>query len=79
MALGGSRHVRGAEAVAGQARIYHRLDRFARPALVNGAAGAVVASDERTYAVMGFTVADGKIVAIDILADPARLEQLDLA
>ena len=48
------------------------------PALVNGAAGIVVASDEQTYAVMGFTVAGGKIVAIDILADPARLEQLDL-
>jgi RNA polymerase sigma factor (sigma-70 family) len=79
MALGVSRHVRGAEAVAGQARVYHHLDRFSRPALVNGAAGIVVASDERTYSVMGFTVADGKIVAIDILADPARLEQLALA
>ena len=78
MALGASRHVRGADAVAGQARMYHELDRFSRPALVNGAAGIVVASDERTYAVMGFTVADGKIVAIDILADPARLEQLAL-
>ena len=79
MALGDSRRVRGAEAVAGQARMYHRLERFSRPALVNGAAGMVVASDERTYAVLGFTVAGGKIVAIDILADPARLEQLDLA
>ena len=59
--------------------MYHTLDRFSRPALVNGAAGIVVASAERTYAVMGFTVADGKIVAIDILADPARLEQLALA
>jgi hypothetical protein len=38
-----------------------------------------VASDERTYAVLGFTVADGRIVAIDILADPARLEDLALA
>ncbi len=79
MALGDSRRVRGAEAVAGQARMYHRLERFSRPALVNGAAGMVVAGDERTYAVLGFTVAGGKIVAIDILADPARLEQLDLA
>jgi RNA polymerase sigma factor (sigma-70 family) len=79
LALGESRHVRGADAVAGQARMYHRLERFSRLALVNGAAGMVVASDEQTYAVMGFTVADGKVVAIDILADPARLEQLDLA
>lgn len=79
MALGVSRRVHGAEAVARQARMYHTLDRFSRPALVNGAAGIVVASGERTYAVMGFTVADGKIVAIDILADPPRLEQLALA
>jgi hypothetical protein len=55
------------------------LDRFSRPALVNGAAGLVVASDERTYSVLGFTVVDGKIVAIDILGDPERLEQLALA
>jgi RNA polymerase sigma factor (sigma-70 family) len=78
LALGVSRHVRGAEAVAGQARMYHRLEQFSRPALVNGAAGIVVASDERAYAVMGFTVADGKVVAIDILADPERLEPLAL-
>jgi RNA polymerase sigma-70 factor (ECF subfamily) len=79
LALGVSRRVRGAEAVAGQARMYRGRDRFSRPALVNGAAGMVVASDEQTYAVLGFTVADGRIVAIDILADPARLEDLALA
>ena len=73
MAPGVSRLVRGAEAVAGQARMYHELERFSRPALVNGAAGIVVASAERTYAVLGLTVAGGKVVAIDILADPARL------
>jgi hypothetical protein len=27
---------------------------------------------------MGFTVRDGQIVEIDVLADPARLDQLDL-
>jgi hypothetical protein len=70
MALGVSRHVRGAEAAARQARMYHTSDRFSRPALVNGTARIVVASGERTYAVMGYTVADGKIVAIDILAEP---------
>jgi RNA polymerase sigma factor (sigma-70 family) len=79
LAPGASRQVRGADAVVRQARMYHALDRFSRPALVNGAAGIVVASGERTYSVMGFTVADGKILAIDILADPARLEQLALA
>ena len=47
-------------------------------ALVNGAAGVVVFVGGRPFSVMGFTVAAGKIVAIDILADPARLCQLDL-
>jgi hypothetical protein len=52
----------------------------ARPALVNGAAGVVSwSADGRPLSVMGFTVRHGKIVEIDILADPARLSQLDLA
>jgi hypothetical protein len=46
---------------------------------VNGAAGVVVAPRGRLFAVMGFTVRGGKIVEIDILADPARLRQVDLA
>jgi RNA polymerase sigma-70 factor (ECF subfamily) len=57
---------------------FARLARFARPALVNGAAGFVVAPRGRTVAVAGFTVAHGKIVEIDLLADPARLRELDL-
>ncbi len=51
----------------------------ARPALVNGTAGIVVVSHGRTVAVAGFTVAGGRIAEIDLLADPARLAQLDLA
>jgi hypothetical protein len=45
----------------------------------DGAAGIVAASRGRPVAVLGFTVTRGKIVKIDILADPARLRQLDLA
>ena len=52
---------------------------FARLALVNGAAGVVADTGGRLLAVMGFTVRGGKIVEIDILADPARLRRLDLA
>jgi hypothetical protein len=44
----------------GHGDVTDELDRFSRPALVNGAAGLVVASDERTYSVLGFTVVDGK-------------------
>jgi RNA polymerase sigma factor (sigma-70 family) len=73
-----SREIRGARAVAEQATRFAQLARFARPALVNGAAGLVVTRQERPLAVAGFTVAKGKIVEFDILADPARLRELDL-
>jgi hypothetical protein len=53
--------------------------RFAEPALVNGAAGAVWAPGGRPRVVFGFTIRGGRIVEIDILADPERLGQLDLA
>jgi hypothetical protein len=46
---------------------------------VNGAAGVVVVPHGRPFAVMGFTVRRGKIVEIDVLADPVRLRRLDLA
>jgi RNA polymerase sigma factor (sigma-70 family) len=75
---GASREIRGAANVVRAARGGARLAGFARPALVNGAAGLVVAPLGRPFAVMGFTVSGGRIVEIDILADPARLEELDL-
>ena len=75
---GASREVRGAAAVAEQVRTFARLAPSARPALVNGAAGFVVAPRGRPVAVAGFTVAHGKIVEIDLLADPARLRRLDV-
>ncbi len=70
--------LRGAEAVAGHTATYAKLYPFVMPALVNGAAGAVVAPGGRLFSVMAFTVSDGKIAAIDALADPERLAQLDL-
>jgi RNA polymerase sigma-70 factor (ECF subfamily) len=69
---------RGAAAVVEQVLSFARLARFARPALVNGAAGFVVAPRGRPVAVAGFTVAHDRIVEIDLLADPARLRELDL-
>jgi RNA polymerase sigma factor (sigma-70 family) len=69
---------RGAATVAGQALTFAKLSQSAHPVLVNGAAGMLVAPNGRPFAVMGFTVRDGKIVAIDALTDPDRLERLDL-
>ncbi len=76
---GMSREMRGAQAVAQGARTFARLARLARPALVNGAAGFIVAQQGRPISVAGFTVSRGKIVEIDILADPERLAQINLS
>ncbi len=69
--------LRGADHVAGHTATYARLFPFVRPALVNGAAGAVVAPRGRPLSVMAFTVTNGKIAAIDALLDPERLALLD--
>jgi RNA polymerase sigma factor (sigma-70 family) len=70
--------VRGAEAVAREALRFTRLAPFVRPALVNGAAGAVATPRGEPFVVMAFTVRNGKIVEIDALRDPERLRELDL-
>ncbi len=69
----------GADDVATHTATYSKLYPFVRPALVNGAAGAVVAPDGQVFSVMAFTVANGKIVQIDALLDPERLGRLDLS
>jgi RNA polymerase sigma factor (sigma-70 family) len=73
---GADREVRGAPAVADT---FSGRARLARPALVDGAAGAVWAPGGRPRVVFAFTIAGGRIVEIDLLADPERLRQLDLA
>jgi RNA polymerase sigma-70 factor (ECF subfamily) len=69
----------GAAAVAEQVLATGGLARRAQPALVNGAAGVVMTAGGRPFAVVGFTVRQGKIAEIDIVGDPARLRRLDLA
>jgi len=71
--------VRGARDVASGAMLASGLVRSAQVALVNGAAGIVSwGSGGRPFSVMAFTVEGGKIVAIDVLADPERLGRLGL-
>jgi RNA polymerase sigma-70 factor (ECF subfamily) len=74
--LGPSRLVRGATAVATQAGRFAHLSRHARPVLVNGGPGFLVARDQHPVALIGMTVRDGKIVEIDILTDTERLQRL---
>jgi RNA polymerase sigma-70 factor (ECF subfamily) len=47
-----------------------------RPVLVNGSAGAIVTRDGHPFAVMGFTITDGKIAGIDAIADPGRVRTI---
>ncbi|MEU3753910.1 sigma-70 family RNA polymerase sigma factor [Streptomyces olivoreticuli] len=70
--------VRGAAAVAGQALTFQRMARFARPALVNGSVGIITDVDGQAMAVLGFTITDGKVTTIDILADTERLRGLPM-
>jgi RNA polymerase sigma factor (sigma-70 family) len=70
--------LRGAEAVAAYTSTYSKLYPFVRPALVNGAAGAVVVQQGRLLSVMAFTVSNGNITQIDALMDPERLSRIEL-
>ncbi|HEY7849488.1 MAG TPA: sigma-70 family RNA polymerase sigma factor [Ktedonobacterales bacterium] len=76
VATGAAAEVRGASAVATQ---FSGRARFAQVALVDGAVGAIWAPGGKSRVVFGFTITDGKVVAIDLIADPARLQQIDLA
>jgi RNA polymerase sigma-70 factor, ECF subfamily len=69
----------GAAAVANQALIGALPGAELHPALINGMAGVVITVHGRPFAVMGFTVAHGKIVEIDAIADPARVETIAAA
>ncbi|MEN3268949.1 sigma-70 family RNA polymerase sigma factor [Pseudonocardia sp.] len=75
----GSKLARGAAEVAGQATMYRAVGLRARFAVVNGGPGIISVIDGRLTAVLAFTIADGLIVEIDILADPQRLATLDFA
>jgi RNA polymerase sigma factor (sigma-70 family) len=71
--------IRGAEAVATGAMSFRRFAETATRALVNGIPGGIAwAPDGNPFAVVSVTVAGGRIVSIDILADPDRLSRLDL-
>jgi RNA polymerase sigma factor (sigma-70 family) len=70
--------VRGARNVAERALYFRELAPFARPVLVNGAAGYLVAPQGRLFAVAALTVVGGKITEIDFVTDPDKLQKLTL-
>jgi RNA polymerase sigma factor (sigma-70 family) len=73
---GGPREVRGAASVARQ---FSGRAQGARPALVNGSVGIVVARHGRLFLILNLTVTRGRIVEIEAVADPVRLRQLRLS
>jgi RNA polymerase sigma factor (sigma-70 family) len=71
--------ISGAEAVARQVLARGTpFARFARPAIVNGRAGALVAPGDTAIAIAGFTIVRGRIVAIDVITDRKKLHRLSL-
>ena len=70
VSVGAAREARGAEAVARQ---FSGRARDAHPALINGAVGLVWAPGGLPRVVFNFTIRGGRIVAIEMLGDPARL------
>jgi RNA polymerase sigma factor (sigma-70 family) len=75
-----SRLVRGAQTVVAQAASFSKLGLSNQVVLVNGHVGVLTRlPDGRLFSVVGFTIAGGKIVEMDILADPERLNRLDLS
>jgi RNA polymerase sigma factor (sigma-70 family) len=81
----GGRADRAREPVTGPGAVARRVlargrpfAHLARPAMVNGAPGLLVAAEGAAMAVVGFTCAHGRIVAIDLIADPEKLRHLDV-
>ncbi|MEV0686280.1 sigma-70 family RNA polymerase sigma factor [Nocardia sp. NPDC050378] len=75
------RVIRGAAAVAGQAETFRRMATLCTvyPALVDGRCGLVTTVEGDPFSIIGFTVVDDRIAAIDILSDRQRLAGLDLS
>lgn len=76
---GGPREIRGAQNWARGAVTFAALARFVQPALVNGSVGLVLAQRGRLMRVLTFTLKGGRIARAEIIADSARLRDLDLA
>jgi RNA polymerase sigma-70 factor (ECF subfamily) len=76
---GVARTIRGAVAVARNARAASARSRYSGVALVNGTPGIVMAPRGRLTVVLAFTIDENAITRIDVIADPARLAELHLA
>jgi RNA polymerase sigma-70 factor (ECF subfamily) len=76
---GAPREIRGARNWARGAITFAHMVRFVQPALINGAVGLVWAPRGRLFRALSFTIKDGRIAQVDVIADPGRLRNLQLA
>ena len=76
---GAPSEIRGAAIWAKGAVAYGHMARAVRPALVNGAIGLVMAPRGRLSRALTFTIANGRITEIEVIGDPARLGELEVA
>lgn len=76
---GASIEVHGAKDVAGRAMMFSQLGLQYRTALISGTPGVVCLRLGQPFSVIGFTMAQGMITEMNILADPDRLKHLDLS
>jgi RNA polymerase sigma-70 factor (ECF subfamily) len=76
--VGARRELRGAQVVARGALGAARHSRFARPALIDGAVGVVVATRGHPTIALAFTFENDRIAGIDVIADPVRLQTLEV-
>jgi RNA polymerase sigma-70 factor (ECF subfamily) len=75
---GAPAEIRGAANWAKGAIAFGRMAQSVQPALINGAVGLVFAPGGRLTRALNFTIADGKIVQVEVIGDPARLSKLEL-
>lgn len=70
--------IHGAEAWAKHAIRAAQGARFARPALVEGSVGLLVAPRGRLFRVLRFTFANGRIAAMEVIGNPERLRTIEV-
>jgi RNA polymerase sigma-70 factor (ECF subfamily) len=75
----GTEVLRGASTVAARAFPFTRIAQVTVPALINGAVGIITAADSKPVTLVGFTVTGQKITAIDLIDNPRRIAEADLA
>ncbi len=75
---GAPTEVHGAAEVAGRALMFRQLAGTAQRVLVNGGPGLLAAPQGEPFSLLGFTVRDGRISAIDVIADRDRLRRLEI-